>query len=152
MTASQVRPSFAIDSAPGKQLIEQLAGGGATQILVDFFQDRMAWCGGYPLVHDRFVTYGAFDDLLGALTTERQLALLPAALHLVNTASDQTFHAALALLADLIPSDCRSPRPEGFSTALLWLKLRAERLSFLPNLSCTGAAGVRIHHLAIDPH
>ena len=152
MTESQARPQFAIDSAPGKQLIEQLAGGGATQILADFFQDRMAWCGGYPLVHDRLVTYGAFDDLLSALTTEQQLALLPSALHLANTASDQTFHAALALLAKLIPDDCRSPRPEGFSTALLWLKLRAERLSFLPNLSCTWDGLAQKQRYLYDPN
>lgn len=136
MAARRARPERVIDAAPGKRLIQQLVREWSPEILERFFEERLAWCGGYPLIHDFLVTYGAFDDLLAVLTPELCLELLPAALRLANDASDQAFHAALALLADLIPNDRISPRPEGFSQALLVLKLRAERLSFLPNLSC----------------
>ena len=40
----------------------------------------------------------------------------------------------MSLLAQVIPDDKATPRPVGFSDAFLRLRIRAEKLSFLPNL------------------
>lgn len=62
--------------------------------------------------------------------------LLPVALKLAESVPDQSFHAALSLLASMVPDDAIRSRPAGFSDALLRLRLRVEKLSFLPNLTC----------------
>ena len=67
---------FAIDQAPGKDLIAAYLATGEWSVLNRFLQVRIEWCGGYPLVHDRFVTYGAFDDLFSALSAEMQYPLI----------------------------------------------------------------------------
>jgi hypothetical protein len=126
----------AIDSAPGKELLDELRIGGGFDVLERFFWLRLEWCSGYPLVHDRFVTYGAFDDLHGALDQAQRYQLIPAMARLADSVPDRYFHSALFLLNDLIPSDAIGCRPEGFSDILLRLRLRTEKLSFLPNLEC----------------
>ena len=133
---------LAIDSAPGKALINRIRDVADPDLIKTFFRDRLEWCGGYPLVHDRFVTYGAFDDLR-ELDSEARLRLVPALTELTTTVPDEEFHAALALLADMIPDDAIRPRPAGFSCALLQLRLRSEKLAFLPNLTCAWDALAR---------
>jgi hypothetical protein len=128
--------TWIIDAAPGKELIEPLCGDGDPSTLVRFFDVRVDWSGGYPLVHDRFVTYGAYDDLLRILSQDRRMVLLPTALQIAETVPDRHFHAAISLLASMIPDDAIRQRPEGFSDALLRLRLRVEKLSFLSNLVC----------------
>jgi hypothetical protein len=125
---------FAIDRAPGEELISEYLVAGDLPTLHRFIQVRMEWCGGYPLVHDRFVTYGAFDGLFSALTTEIRYPLIQPLLNLAETIEDRYFHCALSLLAQVIPDDMPSPRPRGFADAFLRLRIRAEKLSFLPNL------------------
>ncbi|MBL8421319.1 MAG: hypothetical protein JNK92_11865 [Dechloromonas sp.] len=125
-----------IDSAPCKELIEPLCNEGDPSLLIRLFAARVDWSAGYPLVHDRLVTYGAYDDLLNELDSHRKLSLLPTALAIAESAPDRHFHSALFLLASMIPDDAIRPRPDCFSDALLRLRLRAEKLSFLPNLVC----------------
>lgn len=127
---------FAIDSAPGKGLIDVVCHDRSTDALSRYFAIRSNWAGGYPLIHDRFVTYGAFDDLTGSLSGDDRYDLLPAVLELAETVPDQLFHSALFLLADMVPDDAIRNRPSGFSDALLRIRLRVEKLSFLPNLTC----------------
>ncbi len=55
---------------------------------------------------------------------------------MTEAACDRHFHSALFLLSGLIPDDAIRARPEGLSDGLLRLRLRAEKLSFLPNLLC----------------
>ncbi|WP_295447365.1 hypothetical protein [uncultured Thiodictyon sp.] len=128
---------FAIDSADGKDLIAEYLRTGADDVLEHFFWVRAEWCGGYPLVHDRFVTYGAFGDLLDALEPEHRYRLLPKMLQLAEAVPDTHFHCALFLLAELIPDDRIGKRPANFSDVFLRLRLRAGKLGFLPNLRCT---------------
>lgn len=127
----------AIDFAPGKEEIEQLRSDPRADTLARFFEARARWCSGYPLVHDHFVTYGAFTDLIRALDAEQRMALLPAVMELAQSVSDRYFHVALSLLSDLIPNDAIRQRPVGLSDLVLRLRLRAEKLAFLPNLQCT---------------
>lgn len=150
---TQGRPRFAIDSALGKELIEKLTESGNPDLLEDFFKVRLTWCGGYPLIHDRFVTYGAFDDLTRKLPSTVRYSLVTIALRLAETVKEQHFHAALFFLGDLIPDDGIYERPPGFSDSLLRLRLRAEKLGFLPNLECAWRSFVRkSYHLKTADH
>ncbi|MDD2743330.1 MAG: hypothetical protein PHV02_13755 [Rhodocyclaceae bacterium] len=148
MTKKQFK--FAIDSAPGKHLIEQLAVETTQVGLRQFFDVRMTWCGGYPLVHDYLVTYGAFDDLMRIVSIEKRIDLIPLMLNIIVSVSDDSFHAALFLLVDLIPDDRMLPRPSGFNESFLLLRLRAERLGFLANLSCAWDTFARKQRLLFD--
>ena len=125
---------FAIDQAPGKDLIAAYLATGEWSVLNRFVQVRIEWCGGYPLVHDRFVTYGAFDDLFSAIEKEDRYPLLQPLLQMAEAVHDSHFHGALALLSQMIPDHRTGPRPVGFSDAFLRLRIRAEKLSFLPNM------------------
>ena len=51
-----------IDEAPGKDLIAHIQATGDPDTLRRFIRLRLDWHG-YPLVHDRLVTYSAFQDL-----------------------------------------------------------------------------------------
>ena len=133
---SITRRRMIIDSAPGKEFIDAIRQQGDGDALRRYFAVRADWCGGYPLLHDYLVTYGAFSDLLSALDGNQRYALVPTALELALDAPDQLFHAALFLLADMVPDDAIRHRPAGFTDVLLRLRMRAERLSFLPNLTC----------------
>ena len=134
MASEETHHPFAIDRAPGKEHISDYLVTGDWATLDRLIQVRMEWCGGYPLVHDRFVTYGAFDDLLSVLSMERRYPLIQPLLSMAETIEDRYFHCALSLLAQVIPDDKAGPRPAGFSDAFLRLRIRAEKLSFLPNL------------------
>ena len=134
MEESEIEVQFAIDSADGKELIQEYLASGSEEAFERFFWVRVNWCGGYPLVHDRFVTYGAFEDFLTSIGPDKCYLLLPKMLQLAETVPDSHFHCALHLLMKLIPDDRTSPRPAGFSDSFLRLRLRAEKLSFLPNL------------------
>jgi hypothetical protein len=136
MAVQKGKYRYAIDRAPGKELIADYLATGEWTILNSFFQVRMEWCGGYPLVHDRFVTYGAFDDLFSALEVENRYLLIQPLLQMAETVKDSHFYCVLSLLTQMIPDDRVSPRPVGFSDAFLRLRIRAEKLSFLPNLEC----------------
>lgn len=139
----QSRSQFAINSTHCNELIEKLQTSADPQLLESFFIGRLKWCSGYPLVHDRLVTYGAFDDLTSKLTSNIRHQLVPKALEITETAPDQHFHAALFFLADMIPDDAMYERPSGFSDSLLRMRLRAEKLTFLPNLTCAWESFVR---------
>lgn len=137
MTTQRNQDQSAMDMAPGKELIFEYLATGEFVVLQRYFQVRMQWCGGYPLVHDRFVSYGAFDDLLSAIATANRYTLIPLLLQMAESVKDSHFHGALSLLSQAIPDDRIGPRPFGFSDGFLRLRIRAERLSFLPNLECT---------------
>jgi len=130
------RRAYVIDGAPGKDLYARIAENADADALNELFNLRAIWCGGYPLIHDRFVTYGAFSDLTKTVAPEDLNRLVPAAAKLAENCPDQLFHLALFLLAELIPDDRIGERPQGFSDSLLRIRMRAEKLSFLPNLVC----------------
>lgn len=129
------RRPLAIETASGKESLSALKSSGDFEDLERYFWSRSEWAGGYPLVHDYLVTYGAFQDL--HLDHELAYRLLPDMIRLCESVPDPYFHSALALLVQMIPDDAIGIRPDGFSDHVLRLKLRAEKLSFLPNLSST---------------
>lgn len=127
---------YAIDQAPGKELIREYLATGDWTIIIRFFQVRLEWCSGYPLIHDTLFTYGAFDDLFSVLDVKHRYALIPPLLQMAEAVDDRYFHCALFLLSEMIPDNQVGPRPTGFSDVFLRLRIRAEKLSFLPNLEC----------------
>ena len=82
------------------------------------------------------VTYGVFDDVFDEITNVKHFNLIPLMAKFTKNIPDKYFHVALFLLKKLIPSDEIGERPEGFSDQLLAIRLRVEKLSFLPNLIC----------------
>ena len=145
---------FIIDTAPGKELILQLSDSPSKELLESFFFLRARWHGCYPLIHDRFVTYGLFDDMTDELSPECRVKLIPAMMDIAESAPDSYFHAAIFLLAHLIPKESSMSRPLEFSNIFLRLRLRAEKLAFLPNLECAWnslANAQRLLHHADDP-
>ena len=62
---------FIIDKAPGKDLIPQIIKDKSYDDLFNFYKIRVDWYG-YPLIHDRFVTYGLFDDLTDQFREEKE--------------------------------------------------------------------------------
>ena len=58
-----------IDEAPGKELIAQIQATGDPHLLRSFIGLRLEWHG-YPLIHDRLVTYSIFHDLQTDILTE----------------------------------------------------------------------------------
>ena len=127
---------FIIDKAPGKELILKLKETGEFAYLVELFWLRADWCGGYPLIHDRLITYGVFDDVLNEMTNVQRFKLIPLMAEFTKNIPDKYFHVALFMLKNLIPGDEIGERPDGFSDQLLAIRFRVEKLSFLPNLTC----------------
>lgn len=118
----------------GEESLADFILTGSFEDLEKYFWERAAWSQGYPFVHGRG-TYGAFHDF--HVERERAYGLICAMARLVERVPDAYFHMALALLERLIPKDTVGPRPPGFSDSLLRMRLRAEKLSFLPNLVST---------------
>lgn len=58
-----------IDEAPGKEFIAHIKATGDPDALDRFIRLRLDWHG-YPIIHDRFVTYSIFDDLEIDILTE----------------------------------------------------------------------------------
>jgi len=113
---------------------DELHQAGTPEALERFFQSRVGHFGGYPFVHGRS-TSGVFDDV--CLSREKAYELIPTMVSIAERVPDPYLHMALSLLYRLMPSDTILPRPSGFSDGLLRLRLRVEKLSFLPNLVCT---------------
>lgn len=130
---TKTRP-FQIESAPGKEWFHAILDGDPSALKA-YYHTRLDWCGGYPLVHDFLVTYGAFSDLppLELSICEK---LLPAAFEIAITAPDELFHAGLFFLGCVMPDDGFVDGPENFSEAMTLLQSRVSQLQFLPNLSC----------------
>jgi hypothetical protein len=123
-----------IDSAPGKELLKEISRRSLAAF-EKFYDLRKRWSGGYPLIHDGFLTYGFVDDL--NLDWETQVGLIPTMAKIALEEEPEYFHCALSLLSALIPDDRILPRPDGFGQQLVLLKEKAEQFSFLPNLLST---------------
>jgi hypothetical protein len=84
-----------IDTAPGKELIPLIGNAKSASPFTEFYNMRKLWCKGYPLIHDRMVTYGFLDDVWFIQDTKR--ALYETATEIALRESDEFFHCALCL-------------------------------------------------------
>ncbi len=128
------RPSYENQEKSEFPTPDELHQAATPDALERLFWARSTYFGGYPFVHGR-ATSGVFDDV--RLSREMAYALIPGMANLAERVPDPYLHMALSLLCNLMPSDTIMPRPPGFSDSLLRLRLRVEKLSFLPNLVCT---------------
>ena len=60
---------FILDKAPGKDLIPSIIENKSFDDFYEFYKIRVDWYG-YPLIHDRMVTYGLFHDLTSNIPEE----------------------------------------------------------------------------------
>ena len=60
---------FILDKAPGKDLIPSIIENKSFDDFYAFYKIRVDWYG-YPLIHDRMVTYGLFHDLTSNIPEE----------------------------------------------------------------------------------
>lgn len=123
-----------IEDAPGKELIPLIKEDGDLDAFREFYKIRRDW-GGRPLIHDRFVTYGIFDDLASGLSLQRQAQMLPVAIELASAETDRHFICAVFLISDLIAGLSRSPEQESIEESIAVMHDRARKLSLFPNMS-----------------
>lgn len=140
------RPGFTSETS-GEELIAEVVKSPSLETLQKFLDVRMPWCGGYPIIHGGLGSYGAFDDLLGALSSEKKLMLVGPVAFCTASAPDRFFHCMLFLLSGLFRVDKISPRPPELSDLLLRIRLRVERLSVLPNLTATWSGLINRHRM-----
>lgn len=136
---SKMQQPEIIDSAPGKELIEQILIGMSITAFRELYELRKEWCGGYPLIHEHS-TYAFMNDLFrgsdgDGITTELKLKLLPAAVAIALHESDEYFFCALMLLSEVIPDDQILPRPSGFGDALIQFGARLKNGGFHANVA-----------------
>jgi hypothetical protein len=124
-----------IDTAPGKALIPLIVNGKSVSAYTEFYNIRKVWCEGYPLIHDRMVTYGFLDDVWFKQDTKR--ILYETATDIALQESDEFFYCALFALNKLMPDEEIIQRPVGYGEKLLQLRVRSKALIHEPNLAST---------------
>ena len=129
------RRRLRIDDAPGKELIPLVHNHGDLDAFAEFYRLRRDWWR-YPLVHDRFVTYGIFEDLTDGLDRQAQAVLLPEAVALAENESDQLFLCAIFLILNLIGGFSASGNRDDIWLRIKAMHQRAKKLSLFPNMSC----------------
>ena len=92
---------FIIDKAPGKDLIPQIIEYKSYDDFFNFYKIRVDWYG-YPLIHDRFVTYGLFDDLTDQFIEEKENVskFIDYAILIAEQESDKRFLNSIYLILD----------------------------------------------------
>lgn len=129
--------TFKIDNAPGKELIQKIIEQTFFSDFYEFYKVRVDWYG-YPLIHDRFVTYGLYDDLSNSIPKESELIskFINYSIEIAERETDKRFLNAIFLVMDFcslgkeffIPSQIQINR-------IIKLQSRVKMLSFLPNMT-----------------
>lgn len=126
-----------IDNAPAKEIIPRIIEKGLFEDLQQFYQIRVDWHR-YPLIHDRFVTYGLFHDLLEALPQDSGLVkrLLDFAIDIAEQEMDARFINSLFLVESFCHLACEDKIIDRHQISrIIALEDRVRKLSFIPNLS-----------------
>lgn len=123
-----------INTAPSKELIPLIVNHHSIDAYKNFYDIRKVWCEGYPLIHDRMVTYGFFDDVW--FKQDTKCALYETATDIALCERDEYFYCALFALNELIPDEEIINRPTGYGEKLLQLRARSKALSYESNLAC----------------
>lgn len=122
-----------IDTAPGKELIPLIVNDKSASAYTDFYNIRKVWCDGYPLIHDRIVTYGFLDDVW--FKQDVKLSLFEMVTDIALNENDQYFFCALFSLNELMPDEQIIQRPLGYGEKLLQLRDRCKALIHEHNLA-----------------
>lgn len=121
---------FIIDDAPGKELIPLIIKNLAFQDFKSFYDKRVAWGEG-PLIQERVITYGMYDDFINELQSEMEplKVLFDFSMSIAEQEKDQDF----VLIFYLITEIClKINKVNGFTEDILlkikMLKPRVEKL------------------------
>jgi hypothetical protein len=125
-----------IDTAPGKELIPLIFEHKTFQYFNEFYTERVKWSG-YPLIHDRFITYGIFHDFVFQNTFDAPTVaiFLDYAIQIAQNETDSLFINALFLVKDIssISKNLYIPTAQQVND-ILDLKSRVEKRSFYSNI------------------
>jgi hypothetical protein len=132
-----IRPDFIIDQAPGKELIPGIIERASLEDVETFYKIRSNWNGG-PLIHDRFVTYSIFSDLMDELPDDKPLilTLLEVSIQIAEKEGNRRFCNALLLVKLFCYRASENDWiEESHREAILCLYPRVLLLSFRANLA-----------------
>jgi hypothetical protein len=128
---------FIIDKAPGKDLIPAIIENKSFDDFYAFYKTRVNWYG-YPLIHDRMVTYGLFHDLTHSIPKDKEtiLKFIDFSIIIAENESDKRFSNSLFLILDFcsIAEEFTTPTQNQVAK-ITSLVNRVRKLSFLPNIT-----------------
>jgi hypothetical protein len=128
---------FIIDKAPGKELIPKILEQADFDDFYEFYKLRVDWYG-YPLIHDRFVTFGLFDDLSCSLPNEKEVIskFIDYSIVIAEKESDDRFLNAIFLIMDFcaLGKQVMIPTKEQIEN-IIGLYERVKKLSDLSNMT-----------------
>lgn len=127
---------FIINKAPGKEIIPIIIEINSFNDFNAFYKVRVDWYG-YPLIHDRFVTYGLFDDLTDQFPKEKEMVskFIDYSITIAEQETDKRFLNSIFLILNFCglakeivnPTKLQIEKIKGLSN-------RVKKLSFFPNM------------------
>jgi hypothetical protein len=127
-----------IDKAPGKDLIPQIIKDKSYDDFFNFYKIRVDWYG-YPLIHDRFVTYGLFNDLTDQFREEKENVseFIDFSILIAEQENDKRFLNSIFLILDFcgIAKKSEITPNQNQMHKIPNLVNRVQKLSFFPNMT-----------------
>jgi hypothetical protein len=129
--------TFKIDKAPGKDLIPKIIEQGLFSDFYEFYKIRVDWYD-YPLIHDRYATYGLFDDLSNEVPENKDLMskYINYSIQIAEAETDKRFLNSLFLVMHFcsLAKDYLIPSQEQIEK-ITGLRERVQKFSFFPNIT-----------------
>lgn len=125
-----------IDKAPGKDLIKIIIKKLSFDDFYAFYKIRVNRYG-YPLIHDRLVTYGIFDDLINQFPKEKKYVSMSIdfSITIAEQETDEKFLNSIFLIVDFCGIAKKVSKPTALQIERITkLCNRVKKLSFVPNL------------------
>ena len=126
-----------IDKAPGKQLIPKIIESNSFIDVNEFYKIRVDWYG-YPLIHDRMITYGLFQDLVDEMYNKQvnNSKFIDYAIKIAESETDKRFLNAIFLILKCCSLAEQKVNPTiDQIKRISALKERVQKLSFFPNMT-----------------
>lgn len=129
---------FIIDRAPGKELIPLIIAEKSFEHFFEFYKVRVDWYG-YPLIHDRLITYGLFYDLTSSFIKKKRKTVsifIDYAIKIAEEENDKRFLNAIFLVSEFCNIAKRVIKPTQEQIERIKnLYFRVKKLSFMPNIT-----------------